>query len=181
MKTLRISLAVAALLAAAPLASQAQHSHAEAAPHAHQAAGETHAHMAPHGGVVRTAGKYHLELVAATNQLKVYLLGDKMSAVASADGSGTVLVQRTDNTTAALKLKPAGDHFTAELPAGAAMRTAIVTLKTQGKTINARFEKLDAEAPGKAVGAAYVCPMHSDVTSDKPGSCGKCGMALVKK
>ena len=24
----------------------------------------------------------------------------------------------------------------------------------------------------------YTCPMHSDVTSDKPGKCPKCGMAL---
>ena len=28
---------------------------------------------------------------------------------------------------------------------------------------------------------AYSCPMHPDVTSDKEGKCGKCGMALVKK
>lgn len=27
----------------------------------------------------------------------------------------------------------------------------------------------------------YVCPMHPDVTSDKPGKCSKCGMDLVKK
>jgi len=24
----------------------------------------------------------------------------------------------------------------------------------------------------------YVCPMHADVTSDKPGKCSKCGMNL---
>jgi len=29
--------------------------------------------------------------------------------------------------------------------------------------------------------AAYVCPMHPDVISDKEGKCSKCGMALVKK
>jgi len=29
--------------------------------------------------------------------------------------------------------------------------------------------------------AAYVCPMHPEVTSGKPGECSKCGMALVKK
>ena len=33
----------------------------------------------------------------------------------------------------------------------------------------------------KASTAAYLCPMHPEVTSDKPGSCSKCGMALVKK
>ena len=27
----------------------------------------------------------------------------------------------------------------------------------------------------------YTCPMHPDVTSDKPGKCPKCGMALVAK
>jgi hypothetical protein len=29
--------------------------------------------------------------------------------------------------------------------------------------------------------SAYICPMDSDVTSDKPGKCPKCGMDLVKK
>jgi hypothetical protein len=27
----------------------------------------------------------------------------------------------------------------------------------------------------------YACPMHPDVTSDKPGKCSKCGMKLEKK
>jgi len=27
----------------------------------------------------------------------------------------------------------------------------------------------------------YTCPMHPEVISDKPGSCPKCGMFLVKK
>jgi hypothetical protein len=27
----------------------------------------------------------------------------------------------------------------------------------------------------------YTCPMHSEIKSDKPGKCTKCGMDLVKK
>ncbi len=27
----------------------------------------------------------------------------------------------------------------------------------------------------------YTCPMHSEVNSDKPGKCPKCGMDLVLK
>lgn len=27
----------------------------------------------------------------------------------------------------------------------------------------------------------YTCPMHSEVISDKPGKCPKCGMTLVEK
>jgi len=28
--------------------------------------------------------------------------------------------------------------------------------------------------------AKYICPMHPEVTSDKPGKCPKCGIDLVK-
>ena len=27
----------------------------------------------------------------------------------------------------------------------------------------------------------YTCPMHPEVTSDKPGKCSKCSMALTEK
>ena len=34
---------------------------------------------------------------------------------------------------------------------------------------------------GKKAAVLYTCPMHSEVVSDKPGKCPKCGMDLVKK
>ena len=37
-------------------------------------------------------------------------------------------------------------------------------------------------APGPAEASAlYVCPMHPEVTSDKPEKCPKCGMTLVQR
>ena len=38
----------------------------------------------------------------------------------------------------------------------------------------------DAEGAAAAPKAAYLCPMHPEVTSDKPGSCRLCGMDLVR-
>ena len=29
-------------------------------------------------------------------------------------------------------------------------------------------------------GSVYVCPMHADVQSDKPGNCSRCGMTLIE-
>ena len=39
----------------------------------------------------------------------------------------------------------------------------------------------DSNSAGQA--RQYTCPMkeHSDVVSDKPGNCPKCGMKLVEK
>ena len=183
MKILRISLAIATLVAAAPLASFAQHTHAAGESHGQMAAGETHAHVSPHGGVVRSASPYHMELVPQAASLDIYLLGAKMSAVPNKGTTGSVMVQTADNKTSTVTLTPTGDdHFSAKLPTGAKVRTAIVTLNADGKTINVRFDKLDeATAGSQAVGAAYVCPMHPEVTSSEPGKCPKCGMALKKK
>jgi len=30
------------------------------------------------------------------------------------------------------------------------------------------------------IASAYYCPMHTEVSSDKPGRCPKCGMQLTK-
>lgn len=48
------------IFAAAPVATA---SFPALAQHGHKAAGETHAHASLHGGVVRTAGTCHIELV----------------------------------------------------------------------------------------------------------------------
>ena len=175
---------LAALLVAAPLALSAQHGHKPgAAAHGHQAASETHAHKSPHGGTVRTAGKYHIELVRQAGEMHVYLLDSKESALPLGRATGTAMLLSTAGKTSTVKLTPSGDHFVAAVPAGATLRTAIVSLKVNGSSLSARFEKLDAATKsGKAVSAAYACPMNCEGSaSDKPGRCPKCGMALVKK
>ena len=174
----------AALVATASFSAQAQHSHKPgAAAHGHKAAGETHAHKSPHGGVVRTAGTYHIELVQQAGVVHVYLLDGKEATMATTGTTGSVMLLTTAGKTSTVALTPTGDHLVAPVPAGTTVRTAIVSLKARGKSLSARFEKLDAAAKaGTAVGAAYECPMKCEGSaSDKPGSCPMCGMALVKK
>lgn len=175
---------VAVALLAAPISVVAQHSHKPGTvPHGHKAAGETHAHKSPHGGTVRTAGTYHIELVQHPTELHVYLLDAKEVTVAAARTTGSVMLLTNANKTSTVALAPAGDHFVAAVPVGTTLRTAIVSLKASGQSLSARFEKLDAASTtGKAVSAAYTCPMNCQGSaSNKPGSCPKCGMALVKK
>ena len=174
----------AALLLAAPLTAAAQHTHKPgAAPHSHKAAGETHAHKSPHGGTVRTAGKYHIELVQQAGQVHVYLLDGQENALPLDRTTGTAMLLSTAGKTSTVRLTPTGDHLVAAVPTGTTLRTAIVSLKANGSSLSARFEKLDKAAKaGKAVSAAYACPMGCEGSaSGKPGSCPKCGMALVKK
>jgi len=42
-------------------------------------------------------------------------------------------------------------------------------------------EVTDYDAPALHVRIEYVCPMHSEVVQDAPGSCPKCGMTLVPR
>ena len=151
----------AALCLAAPLTVAAQHSHQlGTAAHGHQAPGESHAHKSPHGGTVRTAGKYHLELVQQARELHVYLLDANEKTLPLARTTGTAMLLSTTGKTTAVKLTPAGDHYVAAVPAGTTLRTAIVSVKANGSSLSARFEKLDAAAKaGNAVSAAYACPM----------------------
>ena len=178
-------LLLAATLLAAPFSVLAQHSHKPgAAAHGHKAAGETHAHKSPHGGTVRTAGKYHIELVQHANEVHVYLLDGKENTLPVNRTTGTVMLLSTTNKTSTVRLTPMGeDHLVAQLPAGVTLRTAILSVKANGSSLSARFEKLDAAAKsGQAAGAAYACPMNCEGSaSEKPGSCQKCGMSLVKK
>ena len=50
-----------------------------------------------------------------------------------------------------------------------------------GKKMNKRLMSPEEFEKLTSVPASYLCPMHPEVTSDKPGNCSKCKMKLVKK
>jgi hypothetical protein len=49
----------------------------------------------------------------------------------------------------------------------------------QSTHASAHGQSEQAAPPAQA--ATYVCPMHPEVTDDKPGQCPKCGMKLEPK
>jgi copper chaperone CopZ len=55
------------------------------------------------------------------------------------------------------------------------------TMRAEDKAYDALPACCKYERASVNMVADYVCPMHSDVHSDKPGKCPKCGMELVKK
>ena len=42
------------------------------------------------------------------------------------------------------------------------------------------YEKQDTTLTLDSTKIIYTCPMHSEIISDKPGTCPKCGMEFVK-
>ena len=62
--------------------------------------------------------------------------------------------------------------------------TLVVKLDAELKAIEALYPAKDLKSTQGATDASkamYACPMHPDVTSDKPGDCSKCGMKLTMK
>jgi hypothetical protein len=53
--------------------------------------------------------------------------------------------------------------------------------KCCGKKMNKKLMSSEEFEKLTSVPASYLCPMHPEVTSDKPGNCSKCKMKLVKK
>ena len=56
---------------------------------------------------------------------------------------------------------------------------SIITIQFSMAQVSPANNPTKKEAQQKKV--EYTCPMHSDVKSDKPGKCPKCGMKLVEK
>ncbi|KUG09095.1 heavy metal-binding domain-containing protein [Solirubrum puertoriconensis] len=185
MKPLTLLLLSGCLLVLSPDSGAQQVPQPGRAPQGHRAPGETHAHRSPHGGIVRTAGTnhaYHVELLVQPTQVQVFLLNRDMEPVLSERTSGSVVLHTRTGKSLQLPLTATGGGgFAAALPAGTSMRTAVVYLKTNGRSLSARYEKLEVLKVG-ANTLAYHCPMAcADSPSAKPGTCPKCGMKLEKQ
>lgn len=52
---------------------------------------------------------------------------------------------------------------------------------TKGGAQDHQHHDMQTHQSGEEATEMYSCPMHSEVVSDKPGKCPKCGMTLVKR
>jgi len=64
----------------------------------------------PHGGQVRMAGPYHLELVVHGQELTLYVTDHGDDPITTADGSAKVILRSGRRNRAVVVLMPAGDN-----------------------------------------------------------------------
>ena len=61
-----------------------------------------------------------------------------------------------------------------------ALVVGFLTLGVAHESLGQSAQKKEEETgQSKEARSVYSCPMHPEVTSDKPGKCSKCGMSLV--
>lgn len=139
---------------------------------------KAHEHGSPHGGTVKTAGDYHIEMVMAKDKMTIYLLDGKEKAIPNKGVTGKATLQFEDKTSVTVDLSTMGnDGFSITNDKINTFTSCVITFKVNGKTATAKFK---AE---KSAAKTYSCSMHPEITSNKAGKCSKCGMALseVKK
>lgn len=75
-------------------------------------------------------------------------------------------------------VNPSGTLTADELDVAIAASAAEVARSREGE---AHVHPGRQSMPPAPAAVVYTCPMHTEVTSSKPGTCPKCGMALVRK
>ena len=161
-----------------------------------------HEHEAPHGGIVATAGVYHLEAVETKMGLVLYLLDEAEKELPVEGVSGRIVVSAKDGKPPVqATLSPMGNHLMTDVTVTGDW-SAVATVTIKGQTVTARFEgggehehghghehgegdhgrehgHEHEHGEGEHGAAAFTCPMHPEVSAKEPGQCPKCGMDLV--
>lgn len=125
-------------------------------------------HHKEHGTTMPVSTESQMGTMMQQMQTQISALRQSISALeqelrGEAPATSTVL-QRADEV-----IRLAGGErkeINADMPAGATAKPA---------------DQTDQKRTMEEGAVLYVCPMHPEVTSDKPGKCPKCDMTLVKK
>ena len=155
------------LLAGTAVAQQAGRTHADKAAHSHQA---------HHGGTVKSAGDYHIELVDEAGKLRVYLLDIRERPVNLKGVTGLAIFRNGDVTTGTQRLTANGGTYF-EIPVKGQPYTAIIiNFKINGRSVIAKFDKDSRNASN------FFCPQKCPGSdSNIAGNCAQCGSALMDR
>ncbi|MDR6563738.1 MULTISPECIES: hypothetical protein [unclassified Arcicella] len=105
---------------------------------------ENHKHSSPHGGIVKSAGDYHLEIKTSSGMLMVYLLDGNEKSLAIGNATANATLQTEDGQVVTLAL-PSNkkDGFMAMIDKNKKFHKAIITVSFNGKTANATFDLVE--------------------------------------
>lgn len=155
----------------------AQHDHS-----AHGHAGHAQMNTPPHGGSLRSVGKYNIEMVVdmlqAQNQMVFYLYKANMKPIGNSDMKGSVTIEMKDGSSTNADLHSYGERGFATDLKDTRPFNCTVRFEIKGKTVSTYFSH---NGLGEGAAAVYTCSMHPEVQSDAPGQCPKCGMFLEKQ
>ncbi|MFZ6024473.1 MAG: hypothetical protein ACOYVG_08485 [Bacteroidota bacterium] len=102
---------------------------------------QDHKHGSPHGGTVKSAGDFHIEVAVKDGMVMAYLLDGKEKAMTNTGVTGTALIQTADGQTSTITLIPNGkEGFMYTLDKSKKYNKAIVTFTSSGKTASASFD-----------------------------------------
>ena len=120
-----------------------------------QHSGGDHKHGSPHGGTVKSAGDFHIEVVVKDGMVMAYLLDGKEKAMVNTGVTAAAVIQMADGQTSTISLIPSStDGFMYTLDKSKKYNKAIVTITTGGKTASASFD-LTAKAKPAADGHSH--------------------------
>lgn len=106
-----------------------------------QHSGGDHKHGSPHGGTVKSAGDFHIEVNIKDGMIMAYLLDAKEKTMSNTGVSATAVIQTADGQTSNITLIPNGaDSFMYTLDKAKKYNKAIITFATGGKTGSASFD-----------------------------------------
>lgn len=136
-----IAIAVA-VFTALSFSANAQHEHKN---------GESHQHTSPHGGEVKSAGKYHIELLRTKDETGdvfiIYLLDTFQKTISNKGKAGVLFIQIAGANSSQETLLLAGDDkLTYTYKGKGDIINAIVSIKWGEETATAKFQW---DAPAK--------------------------------
>jgi hypothetical protein len=106
-----------------------------------QHSGGDHKHGSPHGGTVKSAGDFHIEVSVKDGMVMAYLLDGKEKTIKNTGVTGTAVIQMADGKTSTISLSPSGNEgFMYTLDKTKKYNKAIVTFTSAGKTASASFD-----------------------------------------